>query len=181
MGGTQTLDADVRIIAATNRDLQQLMAQKAFRQDLYFRLNVISLALPPLRERPNDIEPLAEHFLRELCRESKRPLLTLSAQARAALRSYSWPGNIRELKNAMERAVVLCEEQEVSTSDLPPELWSVSPANAANDFHSQVEGFRKRLLEDTLARFAGNQTRAAEHLGLQRTYVARLLKQYEIG
>ena len=181
VGGTQTLDADVRIIAATNRDLQQLMAQKTFRQDLYFRLNVISLSLPPLRERPNDIEPLAEHFLRELCRDAKRPLLTLSAQARAALRSYPWPGNIRELRNAMERSVVLCEEPEVSTSDLPSELWATSATARTNDFHAQVEGFRRRLLEDTLNRFAGNQTKAAEHLGLQRTYVARLLKQYEIG
>jgi DNA-binding NtrC family response regulator len=181
VGGTQTLDADVRIIAATNRDLQQLMAQKTFRQDLYFRLNVISLSLPPLRERPHDIEPLAEHFLRELCRDSKRPLLAISAQAKGALKAYPWPGNIRELRNAMERAVVLCEEQEVSTGDLPPELWSASPTATTNDFHTQVESFRKKLLEETLAKFAGNQTKAAEQLGLQRTYLARLLKQYEIG
>jgi DNA-binding NtrC family response regulator len=183
VGGTQTLDVDVRIIAATNRDLQQLMAQKLFRQDLYFRLNVISLSLPPLRERPSDVEPLCEYFLRELCREAKRPLLTLSAKARAALRAYSWPGNIRELRNAMERAVVLCEEQEVSLGDLPAEFWGArtSEVPTGNDFHSQVDSFRKKLLEETLAKFGGNQTKAAEHLGLQRTYLARLLKQYEIG
>ena len=171
VGGTETLTVDVRVVAATNRDLKKAVADGAFREDLYYRLNVVSIPLMPLRERRADIRPLAEHFLAKL-----KPGARLSAEAVAALERHDWPGNARELRNAVERAAALMEGVEIVPSDLPSEVLR-GTALPAESFHAQVEAFRRRLIQETLARHGGNQTRAAQALGLQRTYLARLIRQ----
>jgi DNA-binding NtrC family response regulator len=174
VGGTETLKVDVRVIAATNRDLKKRVAEGAFREDLFYRLNVISITLAPLRERRGDIRPLAEHFLREL-----KPSARFAPDVLEALERYDWPGNARELRNAIERATALLEGQELGAGDLPPEIL-LSSSLPADSFHGQVEDFRRRLIRETLARFDGNQTKAAEALQLQRTYLARLIRQLGI-
>jgi DNA-binding NtrC family response regulator len=174
VGGTETLSVEVRVIAATNRDLKKRVAEGRFREDLFYRLNVLSITLSPLRERRPDIRPLAEHFLREL-----KPGVTFAPGTLEALERYDWPGNVRELRNAIERAGALQEGAEIGPGDLPPELL-LSDSLPPDSFHGQVEEFRRRLIRETLARFGGNQTRAAEALKLQRTYLARLIRQLGI-
>jgi DNA-binding NtrC family response regulator len=174
VGGSETLTVEVRVIAATNRDLRRRVAEGKFREDLFYRLNVLSITLAPLRERRADVRPLAEHFLREL-----KPGMTFAPGTLDALERYDWPGNARELRNAIERAVALHEGEEIGPGDLPPELL-LSESLPPDSFHGQVEGFRRRLIRETLARCGGNQTRAAEDLQLQRTYLARLIRQLGI-
>ncbi|HEY4302719.1 MAG TPA: sigma-54 dependent transcriptional regulator [Candidatus Didemnitutus sp.] len=122
VGETITRQADVRIVAATNRDLKKRVAEGSFREDLYYRLNVISVKIPPLRERPGDLLRFANHYLRHFARQVERPVEHFTAEAEAAVRLYSWPGNLRELRNAIERAVILCTGSEVGLADLPAEL-----------------------------------------------------------
>jgi DNA-binding NtrC family response regulator len=174
VGGTETIQVDVRVIAATNQDLQKRVAEGKFREDLFYRLNVISITLPPLRERRAEIRPLAEHFLGQLKAGAR-----FSPEAQDALERYDWPGNVRQLRNAIERAAALGDAVEIAPGDLPPELL-LSAALPPDSFHGQVEEFRRRLIVETLARFGGNQTRAAEALKLQRTYLARLIRQLGI-
>ncbi|HLY09176.1 MAG TPA: sigma-54 dependent transcriptional regulator [Planctomycetota bacterium] len=174
VGGTETITVDVRVIAATNRDLRKRVAEGAFREDLFYRLNVLSITLAPLRERRADIRPLAEHVLREL-----KPGVAFGPGVMEAFERYDWPGNVRELRNAIERAVALHEGEAIGPGDLPPELL-LSGSLPPDSFHGQVEDFRRRLIRETLARFGGNQTRAAEALKLQRTYLARLIRQLGI-
>jgi two-component system response regulator FlrC len=177
VGGQRELEADLRVLAATNRDLRQRVAAGGFREDLYFRLNVIALELPPLRARPRDVEALARHFLARLAREVKRPGLTLADETQARLRAHAWPGNARELRNVLERAVVLSEGDVLQPEDLPEELGAAAEPSA-DGFHGKVEAFRRELLRQTLAESGGNQSEAARRLGLQRTYLARLLRKY---
>jgi len=174
VGGTETMTVDVRVIAATNRDLRKRVAEGKFREDLFYRLNVLSITLSPLRERRTDVRPLAEHFLKEL-----KPGIKFAAGTMEALERYDWPGNVRELRNAVERAVALHEGDEIGPGDLPPELL-LSGSLPPESFHGQVQDFRRRLIRETLARFGGNQTRASEALKLQRTYLARLIRQLGI-
>jgi DNA-binding NtrC family response regulator len=174
VGGVEPLTVDVRVVAATNRDLKKRVAEGKFREDLYYRLNVVSIGLPPLRERRADIRPLAEHFLRELS-----PRARLAPETLEVLERYDWPGNVRELRNALERATVLQDGEEISPGDLPSEVLLSGPAGA-DSYHGQIDEFRRRLIRETLARFNGNQTRAAEALKLQRTYLARLIRQLGI-
>ena len=171
VGGTETLTVDVRVVAATNRDLRKAVAEKAFREDLFYRLNVVSITLMPLRERRADVRPLAEHFLAQI-----KPGARLAAGAVEALERHDWPGNARELRNAVERAAALMEGAEVLPADLPAEVLQ-GTSLPADSFHAQVEEFRRRLVRETLARHGGNQTKAAQALGLQRTYLARLIRQ----
>ncbi len=176
VGGTRPVEVDVRVLAATNKDLKKKVAEGTFREDLYYRLDVISITLPPLRERKGDVRALAEHFAAEVARESKRGPLRLSSEALDLLAAHSWPGNIRELRNAIERAVVLASGDEVTALDLPPDLLD-RPAGVPGGFHERVEEFRRSVIREALEACGGNQTRAAEKLGLQRTYLARLVKQ----
>src|SRR5579863_3739876 len=134
VGGTAPIKTDVRIIAATNRNLEQWVKEGKFREDLFYRLNVIPILCPPLRERGVDIETLAYHFLRKATLVSRRNVETISPEAMKALRAYSWPGNIRQLEWAMERAVVLGETDTVNLEDLPPELSRPAAAAAANSY-----------------------------------------------
>lgn len=184
VGGTRTMRVDTRFIAATNADLEDAMRRGSFRQDLYYRLNVVSLVLPPLRARSEDIEPLARHFAAKYCAELKRTPKTISAAALAALRAYAWPGNIRELENAIERAVVLSTGDEIGPRDLPiPSTPGEAPERGptpTSSYHDAVLAFKRDLLRTALARANGSPTRAAEALGLQRTYLSRLLRELGI-
>ncbi|HQY58090.1 MAG: sigma-54 dependent transcriptional regulator [Nitrospira sp.] len=185
VGGTRSVSVNIRFVAATNKDLKQAVKAGQFREDLFFRLNVVSFTLPPLRERSEDIERLAEFFLKRHAYEAKRPGVSLSPSARAALTHYPWPGNIRELDNVLSRAVVL------SPSDvIEPEFLALSPDDVTGKGHSEhalpylsltyhesMEAHSAYIIERALEKAAGNQTKAAEFLDLQRTYLARLIKQ----
>ncbi len=186
VGGTRPIRADLRFVAATNRDLAEAVREGHFRLDLYYRLHVVSVTLPPLRERPGDIDALARHFFDRYCREIKRELMGFRPEALAALRRHAWPGNVRELENAVERAVVLAEGPEIMLRDLPGELREVGLGGLvcredARQFHAAVEEFKRGLIASTLRRTSGNRTQAARLLGLQRTYLARLIRDLGLG
>ncbi len=189
VGGNETLRPDVRIVAATNRDLKRSVDESRFRLDLYYRLNVISVTLPPLRERKQDIPELALHFLRRSCADQGRPMLTISPRALERLSAYAWPGNVRELANVIERAVVLCGGEQIDELDLPEEFL-VPLASALPEVASLreldtcvgalpvvVAAFKRHVIESALTRFEGNQASAAKYLGIHPSNLSRQLKQ----
>ena len=185
VGGTRSVSVSIRFIAATNKDLKQAVKSGQFREDLFFRLNVVSLTLPPLRERTDDIAPLANFFLERHTREQKRPGMTLSQASLEALTRYPWPGNIRELENVIARTVVLSpgdviepEVLSLSPVDAPVHAGQASPMPYINlPYHQSMEEHSSYIIDMALEKAGGNQTKAAELLGLQRTYLARLIKQ----
>ncbi|HSN04757.1 MAG TPA: sigma-54 dependent transcriptional regulator [Nitrospira sp.] len=185
VGGTRTVSVNIRIIAATNKDLRQAVKTGQFREDLYFRLNVISLTLPPLRERRTDIPALAQFFLERHAREAKRPAITLSPTSMDALTRHPWPGNIRELENVIARAVVLSPTDLIEPDVLalaPEDAHLCGPHNGALPYlelpyHESMDEHSRHIIARAIEKADGNQTRAAEYLKLQRTYLARLLKQ----
>jgi DNA-binding NtrC family response regulator len=186
VGGTRPIRADLRFVAATNRDLAEAVRAGRFRLDLYYRLHVVTIALPPLRERASDIEPLARHFLERYRREVKRPPMGIRPDALGCLRRHGWPGNVRELENAIERAVVLAEGPDIGVEDLPAEVRAAGTAegaggNGGRGYHAAVEEFKRGLIISTLRRTGGNRTQAARLLGLQRTYLARLIRDLGAG
>ena len=169
------------MLAATNRDLGQLMQQGKFREDLFYRLNVIPVVLPPLRERREDIPALAEHFLRRYSQRQGRPL-HLSAEAVDKLLRYPWPGNVRELENAMERTAILAQNDSIAANDLPPHIVAGTPLGAAPSLPQALtlaEAERAHILQ-TLERFGWSHSRAAEALAIGRTSLWRKLKEYRI-
>ena len=182
VGGTDTLSADVRILAATNKDLRKQVEKDEFREDLFYRLNVMSMRLPPLRDRMEDLPPLVNHFVAKHSRAMNKRITGVSPDAMEALRSYSWPGNIRELENVIERAVVLASNGEVG-----PELIPILTAPSAADeptvgmpLDQALHQFKRRFISRTLRSTQNNQTRAAEVLKIQRTYLNRLIKELGI-
>src|SRR5690348_5464079 len=189
LGGMETIKVDVRIIAATNCDLKQMMEAGKFREDLYYRLHVINIYLPPLRQRKEDIPVLAQHFLAKYGEENNKRGLELTAEALDLLMDYHWPGNVRELENVMERAVVLATVPRVGT-DLIPDHVRTAPAFQIPKFVVPPEGIsfkdvitsvEKRLIESTLEAAGGVQKRAAELLGIKPTTLNEMIKRYEIG
>ena len=185
VGGTRPIRADLRFVAATNRDLAEAVRTGRFRLDLYYRLHVVAITLPPLRERPGDVEPLARHFLERYRREVKRDITAVRPEVLGCLRRYAWPGNVRELENTIERAVVLADGPEIGLGDLPAEVREAGTGDdlgrdRGRGFHAAVEEFKRGLLASTLRRTGGNRTQAARHLGLQRTYLARLIRDLEV-
>jgi DNA-binding NtrC family response regulator len=183
VGGTQPLRVDTRFIAATNTDLEQALKRGAFRQDLYYRLNVVSLSLPPLRSRREDVAILSRHFVNKYSTELKRPPKLIAPATMEVLSRYDWPGNVRELENAIERAVVLSGGAEIEPHDLPILEQTVGESDTGppgGSYHEAVLKFKRGLLRTALTQVKGNQTRAAEALGLQRTYLSRLLKELGI-
>ncbi len=178
VGGHESIEVDVRVVAATNRDLKAAVQAGEFREDLYYRLNVIEVHLPPLRERPGDLLALAEHFAATTgARAGLRAELSEAAKAR--LTAHKWPGNVRELRNAIERALVMCDDAVITCDDLPPEVIAEAEL-PPEGFHARVEAYRKKLIQDALDQCGGVRTKAAELLGLQRTYLARLMRQYDL-
>ena len=182
VGGTRSIRADIRAIAATNSDLERAVKERRFREDLYYRLNVVSLELPPLRERKEDLPLLVDHFLRKYAGELKKPLKRLTPDALDCLMSYRWPGNVRELENVIERAMVLSGGEQIGPDNLPLQIASgprLEPLRGKS-FHDAVKEFKRWIIQDALRQFQGNQTKAAELLGLQRTYLAKLVRLLEI-
>ena len=181
VGGTRLVRVNIRVIAATNRDLSKAVKEGAFREDLFHRLNVISVSIPPLRERPEEIPRLAEVFLQRYTKEMGKPGMHLTLAALRTMRTYPWPGNVRELENAVARAVVLGTGREIGPEHLrlPSDYEEEPQVREASDlsYHESMEHHRHFLIEQALKRAHGNQTKAAEALGLQRSYLARVLKQ----
>jgi transcriptional regulator with GAF, ATPase, and Fis domain len=195
VGSDNEIAVDVRIVAATHRDLEEMVARGTFRADLYFRLSVVPVELPALRERDGDIELLAEAAIRRVAQRGGR-LIDLDASARAALNAYHWPGNVRELNHVVERAVVLAEGDSLSAADLrlgesrqAPVLRVVPPPapaaaitadepDATLDLRTALEGLERRLIREALQRAQGNRTEAAALLGLNRTTLVEKLRKY---
>src|SRR3954463_1507819 len=189
LGGMETIKVDVRIIAATNCDLKQMMEAGRFREDLYYRLHVINIFLPPLRQRKEDIPVLAQHFLGKYGEENNKAGLELAPEALDLLMEYHWPGNVRELENVMERAVVLATGPRIGL-DLIPDHVRTAPAFQIPKFVVPPEGIsfkdvitnvEKRLIESTLEAAGGVQKRAAELLGIKPTTLNEMIKRYDIG
>jgi two-component system response regulator AtoC len=183
VGGTQTLKVDTRIIAATNSDLNQAVQEKKFREDLFFRLNVISITLPPLRKRREDIPTLTDHFLKKYNGEMKKRVTSLEPAALETFLSYSWPGNIRELQNVLERAVVLAQGDTVTSDLLPPQLSrkGKEEIQPGIELEAAVRKFKRDFISQTLSLTGNNQSQAAKILGIQRTYLNKLIKDLEMG
>ena len=182
VGGNKNIHVDIRIIAATNRDLQQDVQEGRFREDLFFRLNVVAISLPPLRDKKEDIPQLADLFLRRCCRILKKPLLKLSAEAMDHLMAYHWPGNVRELANLIERAAILVKGTEIMPEDLPLLRTKYSSAGSIqeNNYHAAIRSYQKEVIRQALQSTDGNQAKAARLLGLQRTYLSRLIRKLSI-
>ena len=181
VGGVRPRRADVRIVASTNRDIGEAIRGGRFREDLYFRLNVFEIALPPLRERRDDVLPLAQAFLRELAGERPR---RLSPEVEAALLAHPWPGNVRELRNTVERAIILARGGVVHAEHLPPTIAAASgspPPAAAARAGTKVHDMERELIVRTLGETQGNRTRAAESLGMSRRALLYKLKRYGIA
>jgi Nif-specific regulatory protein len=177
LGGTRTINVDVRVIAATNRNLEEAIKAGTFRQDLYYRLNVISLTLPPLRERREDISLLAYYFLAKYSKKCKRLVSGISPEARNCLTAYDWPGNVRELENAIERAVVLGNSEVIVPDDLPESLLVRSPApRGLPNYHEAVNEMKKKFILQAIEQANGNYTAAAKILGIHSTNLHRLIR-----
>jgi Nif-specific regulatory protein len=167
----------VRVIAATNRNLEEAIKDGAFRQDLYYRLNVISLTLPALRERREDIPLLAYYFVAKFSKKCKRLVSGLSPEARNCLLAYDWPGNVRELENAIERAVVLGNSDVITLDDLPESLVSTrAPADSLPNYHEAVNEMKKQFILRAIEEANGNYTDAAKRLGIHPTNLHRLIR-----
>ncbi len=179
VGGEEKLDVDVRIIAATNRDLKEEIRQGRFREDLYYRLNVVHLHIPPLRERREDIPLLISAFLREFARENGKNIEGIEPKASTALYNYSWPGNVRELRNCIESAVVMAKGGILTLDDLPPYIHTDSEDNYIKlaTGISLAEG-EKKIIQSTLNQLQGNKTRTAEVLGIGRKTLHRKIQEY---
>jgi two-component system response regulator HydG len=178
--GGSTIVADVRVIAATNRDLQAFVANGQFREDLYYRLNVIALTAPPLRNRREDIPLLVDHFLGVYCRKNGRPRLEVSPEVLQHLRQYPWPGNVRELENAMERAAVLCRGTVLTLADLPEAIASnvdASPESLTFSVGTPLEEVEQRLIRETLRHTSGDKSLAAQLLGISTRTIYRKLDE----
>ena len=188
VGGTKDIAVDIRVVAATNKDLRAAVEQGAFRKDLYYRLQVVTLTIPPLRERAEDIVPLVLHFLGHFSREFRKPAAKLSPACESLLIGYEWPGNVRELRNVVERAMILAESGELQCSDLPPEIagrasgttreaprFSLPPGGVV------LEDVEREFVRQALDLTRGNQTRAARLLGLTRDELRYRAKKFDLA
>ncbi len=203
IGSTKTSKVDIRIIAATNKDLEEEVKKGQFREDLYYRLNVVNIVIPPLRERKEDILPLAKYFLKIFCIQNKRQILRLSKNVEDILLNYTWPGNVRELENLMERVSILCETNEVTIDDLPPKILKSLPnykpeKRTTTHLHPKenfiypnlkelqeknmslkefLEDIENKLLIEALEKSGGIKNKAAKLLGIKRTTLIEKLKK----
>ncbi|MBI9100819.1 MAG: sigma 54-interacting transcriptional regulator [Spirochaetales bacterium] len=181
VGSSEQIHVDVRILAATNKDMEVALSEGTFRQDLYYRLNVLPFYIPPLRDRTEDIPELAHFFLKKVNRDTKKQVLDFSPEALDRLMTYNWPGNVRELENVVERAVVICDEERIQPSHL-----ILSNIDEDNDVYGgktlkeAVNLFKKHYIQSTLADSSWKQIEAAKALGIQRTYLSKLIKDLDI-
>jgi DNA-binding NtrC family response regulator len=181
VGGEQTVETDVRIIAATNKDLKSEIEKGNFREDLYFRLNVVNIHVPPLRERKDDIPLLAAAFLKEFAGENGKTIEGINEKARSRLYNYEWPGNIRELRNCIESSVVMCQSKIITVDDLPPVLRDADDDGRIYiRLGSNMTECEKIIIKDTLSHCKGNKSKAAEMLEIGRKTLLRKLADYEL-
>ena len=185
VGGTEKIEVDVRIIAATNKELEQKIKDGTFREDLYYRLNVVSIKIPPLRERKEDILPMIESFIEKYCKENNKEKLEVSKEVVDTLMKYNYPGNVRELENIIERAVVLTRSKVITLNDLPMNIKGFKEEKSIGSLDEgtlteQVEALEKQLIFDALQQSGGNQTKAGKLLGLTERNLRYKLKKYNI-
>jgi transcriptional regulator with GAF, ATPase, and Fis domain len=178
VGGTHPIKVDIRLIAATNRDLNQAVRIGQFRQDLYYRLAVVKMTMPPLRDRKEDIPMLTRHFVQKYAKRCNVKAKPVSREAMAALASYEWPGNVRELENAIERAMVLGSSDSILLEDLPESLLEQEPAGEATEgkYHASLKEHKKELIIDAVVHTRGNYVEAAASLGVHPNYLHRLIR-----
>ena len=182
VGGEKTIDIDVRVIAATNRDMEKEVKEGRFREDLYYRLNVVHIAVPPLRERRDDIPLLLNSFLKEYAKENGKNITGIDNRARALLYKYDWPGNIRELRNCIESAVVMCGGSEITPEDLPPTVSaSIAAPSITIPVGTTLDDAEKAIICENLAANKGNKSKTADILGIGRKTLHRKLQEYGIG
>ncbi len=186
VGGTKSIAVDVRLIAATNKDLKAEVEQRRFREDLYFRLNVIHIELPPLRKRSEDIPLLAAHFVNKYAGEANRGEMTISPEAMSFLCNHSWPGNVREFEHAIERAVLFSRGSEITLDDLPKDLVGFADLEIPIDWQrlsnlpETLDAIEKRLIEKALSLSNNVQSRAAQILGIPRNNLHYRLKKHNL-
>ncbi|MCK4503964.1 MAG: sigma-54-dependent Fis family transcriptional regulator [Desulfuromonadales bacterium] len=189
VGGNRTIDVDVRVIAATNKNLQQEIQSGNFREDLYFRLNVLPFSVPPLRNRKDDIPRLCNHFLEFFCGKESREIKTISKDALNTLLNYNWPGNVRELKNLIERLVIMTPQKIINLTDLPhginpgnqrAEVSNFNSIELPDSYREAKEIFEKRFLIDKLRKNNWNVSKTADMIGLERSNLHRKIKSYQI-
>jgi DNA-binding NtrC family response regulator len=182
VGGTKTLTVDIRLIAASNRDLENEVKEGRFRQDLFFRLNVVPLSLPPLRQRPEDIPLLAAHFATKSAEKHGQPTPELAPELIEVLQEYEWPGNVRELENLVERLVVLSNGPTLGMEFVPEKMLRALPGASVTD-ESTLEGgvaaLKRKLIVNAL-QTEGNKVAAARKLGISRSYLHRLINEFDI-
>lgn len=178
VGGNKTIEVDIRLVAATHRNLEVMVREGKFREDLYFRIRVVQIALPPLRERPEDIPLLAEHFRQEYARENAKESVRISAQAMLVLQGYRWPGNVRELRTAIEHGVVLARGREIEPKDLPPSVRAEdfpTPESSGRGGGVRLEDLERQAIQQAMRRAGNNVTEAAKLLGISRRTLHRKL------
>jgi Nif-specific regulatory protein len=182
VGGTRTIKVNIRLIAATNKNLEEAIKDGSFRQDLYYRLNVVSIMMPALRERGEDVVLLARYFAEKYGEKCNRRVKGIGAEARARLMNYDWPGNVRELENAIERAVVLGTTERILPEDLPEAvLETEAPGTVASTkYHEAVMDTKKQLIINAIEGANGNYTEAAKLLGVHPNYLHRLIRNMNL-
>lgn len=179
VGGTETIKCDVRVLAATNRKLLEMVAANQFREDLYYRLKVVEIVLPPLRERPEDIPLLVDTFLDEFAKFYGKPRPQVQPKALAMLQSYSWPGNVRQLRNVLEGAFVMTDGQ-ISVTSLPPEIRQKSGETAVVEIpvESTLEQMERQMISAALLHYGGNRVQTAKSLGIGRKTLYRKIEEF---
>jgi DNA-binding NtrC family response regulator len=183
IGSTRSIKLDVRVISATNLNLEAEVRKGGFREDLYYRLNVIPIVLPPLRERKEDILPLIRHFIEKNCNEMKRPKMTISNEALHMLESYSWPGNVRELENMVERIVALSESDRIMLDDIPSSIMDkvlTTVTEQGVDLVKTVNEIERKMICEALSLTKGIKAKAAAMLGLNRTTLVEKMRRLGI-
>jgi len=176
LGGTRPIKADARIIAATNRDLSREVAQSTFREDLFYRINVFDIRIPPLRERREDLMLMTERFLADCAHANGRAPATLTPEAEAALLAYRWPGNVRELRNVIERATILCEDGRIHVHHLPSDV--TARAGAGPSYADDLGTVERQAIERVMLDTKGNKALAARRLGISRSQLYWRLSKY---
>jgi DNA-binding NtrC family response regulator len=186
VGGNRAIKVDARIIAATHRNLEEMIKNSQFRDDLYYRLNVVSIQVPALRNRKTDIPVLAEHFLQKYRTENQKAVEGLTKEALDQLMKYGFPGNVRELENIIERAVVLCRGKVITTSDLPAQILSaeteglLNPANLEDGYEEKMQAFEKEMISRALQESGGNKSAAARLLGISERHLRSRLERIKL-
>lgn len=183
LGGSAVINVDIRVIAATNKNLEAMIKEGTFREDLYYRLNVVTINLPPLRERKEDVPLMCDYFIKKVAEINGKNIDGISREAFDAIMKYDFPGNVRELENMMERAVILCRDNQVTLDDLPDTIFQPSEAvldESTAGLEEQVEALEKRLIQASLRRCGGNQSKAARQLGITERKLRYKLQKYEL-